>query len=161
MPRRWNTPRSTAGRRFWTCIAAPAPFTLIMAAKARQAIGVEVVEAAVSDAQQNAEMNGVNNTEFICADAGEAAAALKERGTCPDVVIVDPPRKGLLPGVVETIASLSPARVVYVSCDPATLARDLKLFDALGYKAAEATAFDMFPRCAHVETVVLMSRVEN
>ncbi len=131
--------------------------TLIMASKALRAIGVEVVEAAVCDARQNAEMNGVSNAEFICADAGEAASDLKERGICPDVVIVDPPRKGLLPGVVETIASLSPARVVYVSCDPATLARDLKLFDALGYKAAEATAFDMFPRCAHVETVILMT----
>ncbi len=132
--------------------------TLIMASRAKNAIGVEAVEAAVGDAWKNAEMNGIRNAEFICADAGEAAAGLNARGIRPDVVIVDPPRKGLRPGVAETIASLSPKRVVYISCDPATLARDLKLFDALGYKAEEATAFDMFPRCAHVETVVLMSR---
>ena len=132
--------------------------TLIMAQKAGRAIGVEVVEAAVSDARENAELNGASNVEFLCADARLAAADLKKRGITPDVVIVDPPRKGLLPGVVDTIAGLSPARVVYVSCEPSTLARDLKLFDALGYKADEATAFDMFPRCAHVETVVLLKR---
>ena len=132
--------------------------TLIIASKAAKAIGVEVVEAAVNDARKNAEMNAVHNAEFICADAGEAAVELKTRGIHPDVVIVDPPRKGLQPDVIDTIASLSPDRVVYVSCDPATLARDLKLFDTLGYKAQEATAFDMFPRCAHVETVVWITR---
>ena len=135
--------------------------TLVMASQAAKAVGVEVVEAAVADARENAEMNGVKNTEFICADSGEASASLKARGICPDVVIVDPPRKGLQPDVIDTITAMSPDRVVYVSCDPATLARDLKLFDTQGYKAQEATAFDMFPRCAHVETVVWMSRVDK
>jgi 23S rRNA (uracil1939-C5)-methyltransferase len=131
--------------------------TLVMARRARLAFGVELVEAAISDAWENAALNTIKNVEFICADAGDAAKRLKAEGTRPDVVVVDPPRKGLAPGVIETIAGLYPARVVYVSCDPATLARDLKIFDSFGYKAMEATAFDMFPRCAHVETCVLLS----
>ena len=135
--------------------------TLIMAGKAKYAVGAEIVEAAISDAWENAALNGIENVDFICADANDAAKELKEKGLLPDVVVVDPPRKGLAPGVIDTISALSPARVVYVSCDPATLARDLKLFDTKGFKAVEVTAFDMFPRCAHVETVVLMSRVEN
>lgn len=133
--------------------------TLMMARRARFAVGAEIVDAAVRDAWENAALNGIENVEFICADAGQAAAELRARGTMPDVVVVDPPRKGLAPDVVRTVAALSPVRVVYVSCDPATLARDLKLFASLGYNACEATAFDMFPRCAHVETVVLMSRL--
>jgi 23S rRNA (uracil1939-C5)-methyltransferase len=135
--------------------------TLVMASRAARAIGAEIVEAAISDARENAARNNIANAEFICADAGEAAKMLQAGGTTPDVVVVDPPRKGLAPDVIDTIAALSPARVVYVSCDPATLARDLKLFDGYGYKAIEATAFDMFPRCAHVECVVLMSRVKE
>ena len=135
--------------------------TLVLARMARHAVGVEIVEAAIADARENAALNSICNAEFICADAEAAAKDLQARGVHPDVVVVDPPRKGLAPEVIATIVSLSPARVVYVSCDPATLARDLKLFDSSGYKAIEATAFDMFPRCAHVETVVLMSRVEK
>lgn len=132
--------------------------TLIMAGKAKYAVGAELVEAAISDAWENAAFNGIKNVDFICADANDATKELKGKGMLPDVVVVDPPRKGLAPGVIDTIADLSPARVVYVSCDPATLARDLKLFDAKGYKAVEATAFDMFPRCAHVESVVKMMK---
>jgi 23S rRNA (uracil1939-C5)-methyltransferase len=135
--------------------------TLILAKQAKRAIGAELVEAAVSDAWENAALNGIENVEFICADAGDAAATLTEKEALPDVVVVDPPRKGLAPEVIATVAGLSPSRVVYVSCDPATLARDLKLFDSYGYKATEATAFDMFPRCAHVETVVWMSRADK
>jgi 23S rRNA (uracil1939-C5)-methyltransferase len=134
--------------------------TLIMAGRAKFAIGAEIVEAAISDAWENAALNDIKNVDFICADAGDAAKDLKTKDIRPDVIVVDPPRKGLAPDVIDTIATLSPARVVYVSCDPATLARDLKIFEAKGFKAVEATAFDMFPRCAHVETVVLMSRVE-
>lgn len=134
--------------------------TLVMAGHAGRAVGAEIVEAAISDAWENARLNNINNVEFICADAGDAARQLLQRNIRPDVVVVDPPRKGLAPEVIETIASLSPARVVYVSCDPATLARDLKLFASFGYKAQEASVFDMFPRCAHVETVVLMTRVK-
>lgn len=135
--------------------------TLVMASQAARAIGAEIVEAAIEDARENAALNNITNAEFICADAGDAAKRLQADSIRPDVVVVDPPRKGLAPEVIETVASLSPDRVVYVSCDPATLARDLKLFAPLGYKAVEATAFDMFPRCAHVETVVLMSRKDK
>ncbi len=113
----------------------------------------------MTDARENAARNGVTNASFLCADAAEAAKTLKESGLHPDVVVVDPPRKGLASDVLGTIAGMGPSRVVYVSCDPATLARDLKLFDGLGYKTTEAVAFDLFPKCAHVETVVLMTRV--
>ncbi len=132
--------------------------TLVMAGKAKHAVGAEIVEAAILDAWENAGLNDIKNVEFICADANDAAIELKAKGVLPDVVIVDPPRKGLAPDVIETIATLSPSRVVYVSCDPATLARDLKIFEAKGFKAVEATAFDMFPKCAHVETVVKLDR---
>jgi 23S rRNA (uracil1939-C5)-methyltransferase len=135
--------------------------TLIMAGRVKYAVGAEIVEAAISDAWENAAMNGIENVDFIYADAGDAARELKTKGVLPDVVVVDPPRKGLSPTVIDTVSDLSPARVVYVSCDPATLARDLKIFETKGYKAVEATAFDMFPRCAHVECVVLMSRVKD
>jgi 23S rRNA (uracil1939-C5)-methyltransferase len=135
--------------------------SLVMAKGAACVIGAEIVEEAVEDARKNAVANGITNAEFICADASEAAAQLKESGIRPDVVVVDPPRKGLAPDVIDTIGHIAPDRVVYVSCDPATLARDLKLFHERGYKAQEATAFDMFPRCTHVETVAWMSRVEK
>jgi len=86
---------------------------------------------------------------------------LKERGVRPDSVVVDPPRKGLSESVIETVAEMSPRSLVYVSCDPGTMARDLKLFSELGYLPQKGTAVDMFPRCAHVETVVLITRVNK
>lgn len=132
--------------------------SLCLAQKAGRVIGAEVVPAAVEDARENAKRNGIQNAEFICADAGEAAAKLAAQGVRPDVVCVDPPRKGLAPEVVDTIAEMAPARVVYVSCDPATLARDVKRFTEQGYEASKAVAVDMFPRTGHVETVCLLSR---
>ena len=127
--------------------------SLCLAAQAGRVIGAEIVPEAVEDARRNAAENGVNNAEFICADAGQAAAWLRERGTQADVAVVDPPRKGLAPDVIETLAGMGPHRIVYVSCDPGTLARDLKHFEGLGYRAEQAEAFDMFPRTSHVETV--------
>ena len=134
---------------------------LSMAKKAGKVIGVEIVEQAVGDAKRNAENNGIANAEFLCADAAKAADMLKNRGVRPDVVVLDPPRKGCDAALIETVAKMAPARVVYVSCDPATLARDLKLFAEKGYQPQELTPVDMFPRTAHVETVVLMSRVKD
>ena len=96
--------------------------------------------------------------EFLCADAGEAAAQLAKRGLRPEVVVVDPPRKGMDGAAVSAVASMSPERVVYVSCNPATLARDILRFEELGYTLRDAAAVDMFPRTCHVETVVLLSR---
>ena len=135
--------------------------SLCLARGAERVIGAEIVPEAVENARENAQRNGVRNAEFLCADAGEAAAELLRRGVRPDAVVVDPPRKGLGPEVIECIAAMSPERVVYVSCDVATQARDLKRFAALGYRPDRACAVDMFPRTAHVETVVLLSLETN
>ena len=131
---------------------------LTMAQDCKQLVGVEIVEDAVNDAKANAEANGINNARFICADAPTAAEQLRKEGTAPDVVILDPPRKGCGEELVKTIRKMNPKRVVYVSCDPATLARDLKYFAENGYITQEVTPCDMFPRTAHCETVVLLSR---
>lgn len=132
--------------------------TLCLAQHAKQAIGVEVVDAAIADAKENAERNGIENVRFFCADAGEAAQRLCEEGIRPDVIVVDPPRKGLSAEVIDAIIQMQPSRIVYVSCDPATLARDIKIFTERHYVLQHAEAVDLFPRCAHVETVVLLSR---
>ena len=134
---------------------------LLAARRAGQVIGVEVVESAVRDAEETARRNGVSNIRFLCADAAEAAGRFAAEGRKPDVLFVDPPRKGLDPSVIGSVAAMAPARVVYVSCDPATLARDLRLFGETGYRAEKALAVDMFPRTRHVETVVLMSRMKD
>ena len=105
-------------------------------------------------------LNGIENAQFRCADAAEAAEQLKVEGIRPDVVVLDPPRKGCGASLIDTVASMEPDRVVYVSCDPATLARDLVLFREQGYEPRELTPVDMFPRTAHVETVVLLSKGE-
>ena len=131
--------------------------TLCMAQHCKQAIGAEIVPEAIDDAWQNAKSNGVENVEFFCGDAKETAAELARRGLRPDVICVDPPRKGLAPEVVEAAAAMSPRRIVYVSCDPATLGRDVKRFAEHGYTAVRAAAVDLFPKTAHVETVVLLS----
>lgn len=131
---------------------------LSMANKVKKLIGVEIIPQAIEDAKKNAERNGINNAEFICSDAASAAAELKEQGIHPDCIILDPPRKGCSSDLISTVSDMSPSRIVYVSCDPATLARDLKLFEENGYTAKKALPVDMFPRTGHVETVVLMSR---
>ena len=134
---------------------------LSMAKNAGKIIGVEIVPQAVEDAKRNAEENGIENAEFLCMDAAKAADMLKNRGEKPDVVILDPPRKGCDEALIGCVAQMSPRRVVYVSCDPETLARDLKRFALLGYKTMQVTPVDLFPRTSHVETVVLMSRVKG
>ena len=132
--------------------------TLCLAKKAKRAIGAEIVEAAIEDAEENAKRNGVENVEFFCGDASDIAAKLKYDGLKPDVITVDPPRKGLAADVIASIAAMGPERVVYVSCDAATLGRDLKIFGELGYETKRAAAVDMFPGTRHVETVVCLSR---
>ena len=132
--------------------------SLALAQRAGQVIGAEIVPEAVQDAQANAARNQVDNARFLCGDAGEAAFQLAAEGVRPQVICVDPPRKGLAPEVPEILASMAPERIVYVSCDPATLARDIKRFGELGYPAVKAQAVDLFPRTAHVETVVLLGR---
>lgn len=132
--------------------------TLCLARRAKRAIGAEIVPPAIADARENAARNGIENAEFFCGDAADIAAKLEGEGLRPDVITVDPPRKGLSPEVIASIAAMGPERVVYVSCDPATLGRDVKLFAGFGYRAVRACAVDMFPGTRHVETVALLSR---
>ena len=132
--------------------------TLAMAGAAGKVIGVEVIPQAVEDARDNAKRNGIENAEFFCGDAGAAALELEKNGVKPDVVVVDPPRKGLNADTIEALHRMAPRRIVYVSCDPATLARDVALLKDQGYTLASATAADLFPRCSHVESIVCLRR---
>ena len=135
--------------------------TLCMARKAGKVYGVEIIDAAIADAWENAKRNGIDNVEFFCADAGQAAERFAREGVAPQVIMVDPPRKGLSPAVVDAMAQMAPERIVYVSCDPATLARDIGLLQEKDYVLHTTKAVDMFPRCAHVETVVLLSKLNT
>ena len=135
--------------------------TLCLAKAAKRVIGAEIVPPAIRDAKENALRNHIENAEFFCGDAADIAAKLESDGLRPDVVTVDPPRKGLAPEVIASVAAMGPEKVVYVSCDPATLGRDVKIFREFGYEAKRAAAVDMFPGTAHVETVVLLSRETN
>ncbi len=132
---------------------------LSMARDAKSIIGVEIIPQAIEDAKFNAKENAIENARFICSDALAAAEQLADEGVTSDTVIVDPPRKGCAKEVIEIIANnFKPKSVVYVSCDPATLARDIKIFDELGYKLKEYTPCDLFPRTSHVETVAKLER---
>ena len=135
--------------------------TLAMASAAGKVIGVEVIPQAVEDARDNAKRNGIENAEFFCGDAGQAALELEAKGIRADVAVVDPPRKGLNADTIEALHRMAPRRIVYVSCDPATLARDVALLKERGYQLQSATAADLFPRCAHVETIVLLSKLPD
>ena len=135
--------------------------TLTLAEHAAHVIGVEIVPEAIENAKLNAARNDVQNVEFLCADAGQAAMMFAARQEHPDVLTVDPPRKGLSTEAIDAIVQMAPSRIVYVSCDPATLARDCKLFCAQGYHAVRAQAFDLFPRTHHVETVCLLSKLHT
>jgi len=132
--------------------------SLALAKQAGKVIGAEIVPPAIEDAKANAARNGVTNAEFFCGDAGAIATKLAKEGLRPAVICVDPPRKGLGPEVPAILASMEPERIVYVSCDPATLARDVKRLGELGYRAVKAQGVDLFPRTAHVETVVRLEK---
>ena len=131
---------------------------ITMANEAKKLIGVEIIEQAVEDAKTNAQLNATTNATFICGDASDAVKQLEQEGEKTDVVLVDPPRKGLSKDVIETVVNMQPKRVVYISCDPATLARDCEIFNSLGYSVKEVTPVDMFPRTSHVEAIILMTR---
>ena len=132
--------------------------TLALSDHAKKVLGAEIVPEAIDDARENAVRNEVKNVEFFCGDASDVAKKLAQEHLRPDVITVDPPRKGLAADVVESIAEMQPERVVYVSCDSATMARDVKRFAELGYTATRAAAVDMFPRADHIEAIVLLSR---
>lgn len=122
--------------------------------------GVEIIDSAVENAKSNALLNGRTdkNTLFVCGDASVGVEECKKRFGVPDTIIVDPPRKGLDKNVIETVVNANPNEIIYISCDPATLARDCAIFRELGYVTSEATPFDLFPRTGHVETVVKLKR---
>ena len=132
--------------------------SLCLAKRYRRVIGAEIVPEAVENAKENARKNNIENVEFICADAGKAAEDLAERALRPDTVLVDPPRKGMEESAVSAVASMQPKRIIYVSCNPATLARDIYRFSVCGYELKQVAAVDMFPRTCHVETVAQLSR---
>lgn len=131
---------------------------LSMAKQVKQLIGVEIIPQAIENAKENAAQNGISNAEFICADAAKATQMFLRRGLQPDVVIVDPPRKGCGESVVDDIALMKPEKVVMISCNPATAARDCAMLQSKGYRCVKVQPVDLFPRTAHVETVVLLSR---
>ncbi|MBC8545828.1 23S rRNA (uracil(1939)-C(5))-methyltransferase RlmD [Clostridiaceae bacterium NSJ-31] len=131
---------------------------LSMAHRVRELIGVEIIPQAVENARRNAQENGITNARFLCDDAKGAAASLQREGLTPDVVVLDPPRKGCVPEVLEAVSGMNPDRIVMVSCNSATLARDLAALRTLGYHTVKAQPVDMFPRTTHVECVALMTR---
>ncbi len=131
---------------------------LSMAKRVKRLVGVEIIPQAVENAKQNAAANGIENAEFYCGDAGTIAEQLVEKGEAPDVIVVDPPRKGCDQATIAAVVKMSPRRVVMISCNPATAARDCALFDQLGYHTETVRAVDLFPRTGHTECIVKLTR---
>ncbi|WP_246166951.1 23S rRNA (uracil(1939)-C(5))-methyltransferase RlmD [Oryzomonas japonica] len=131
---------------------------LFLADQAAQVIGIEVVEEAVADARRNAKLNGRKNCRFEAGDAAELLEDLAEEGQSIDVAVLNPPRKGCAPDVLDTVAGLAPSRIIYVSCYPQSLARDLVALKSRGYHCREIQPVDMFPQTVHVENVALLER---
>ena len=131
---------------------------LSMAEKCAELIGVEIVPQAIENAKINAEINGIKNAEFFCADAGTAAEKFAREGKKFDVIIVDPPRKGCDQATLDAITKMAPPTLVYISCNPATLARDLKILEQNGFETVSATPVDLFPRTHHCECATLLKR---
>ncbi|MBR3745462.1 MAG: 23S rRNA (uracil(1939)-C(5))-methyltransferase RlmD, partial [Selenomonadaceae bacterium] len=134
--------------------------SLFLAKRARKVFGVEVVSSAINDAKKNARENNIRNSEFIVGDAVKILPKLFDEGIVADVVVVDPPRAGCDKKVLETFAAMRPEKIIYVSCNPATLARDLKILDELGYRTKKIQPVDMFPFTSHVESVAQVLRTE-
>lgn len=134
---------------------------LSMADKVKKIIGVEIVPEAVEDAKKNAKNNNIENCEFYCGDAKAAVKILKDKNIQPDAVILDPPRKGCDKEVLSFVAEMNPKKIVYVSCDVSTQARDCAILKELGYETKEVTPVDMFPRTAHTETVAMLTKVHK
>ena len=130
--------------------------SLFLAQKAKKVYGIEIVEEAIKDAKRNAEINKLDNVEFYVGKAEEVVPKMYKQGKRANVVVVDPPRKGCDEKVLDTIISMQPDRVVYVSCNPSTLARDLNYLDERGYKCLEVQPVDMFPHSVHIENVALI-----
>jgi len=135
--------------------------SLFLSEKAKKVYGVEVVEEAIRDAKENAKLNGVDNVEFLVGEAEKIIPDMYQKGIRADVVVVDPPRKGCDEVLLDTLVSMSPERIVYVSCNPATLARDLAFLTGKGFQVVEVQPVDMFPWSIHVESCVLITRDEK
>lgn len=135
--------------------------SLLLALRAKKVYGVEIVRQAIDAALANTKDNGISNAEFICGECEKMYPKLIEKGIKPDVIVVDPPRKGCDASVLEAFAYAGPKRIVYISCNPATLARDIKILAENGYMLSTVQPIDMFPQTGHVETVILMSRVKQ
>ena len=135
--------------------------SLTCASDAERIIGIEYVKEAAENAKENAALNGIENAEFYAGDASEVMEKLSKDGIKADAIILDPPRKGCDEALLKTVANLNPAKILYISCNPATLARDMKYLSSYGYNADTAYPFDMFPQTAHVESVVLLTKVHN
>jgi len=132
--------------------------SLFMAKRARKVYGIEIVEDAAEDARENARINNITNVEFIAGPVEDIIPELHKKGIKADVIVLDPPRKGCDPALLKTVIEMRPARIVYVSCNPATLARDLNILDRGGFQPLEIQPVDMFPHTSHVESVVLLKR---
>lgn len=143
------------------CYCGTGTIGIIMAQSAKRVTGAELNAQALQDAQKNAELNNIENIDFWCGDAGEFMSIMAEKGESADVVITDPPRAGCSRKFLESLVKMAPKKVVYVSCNPETLARDLRFLTKQGYKAQRIQPVDMFPFTDHVECVVLMSRKEG
>lgn len=133
--------------------------TLFLAKQAKKVYGIEIVPEAIEDAKKNAKLNDLQNTEFIRGAAEKEVPKLYEKGITADVVVIDPPRKGCEEKVLETMVKMDPERIVYVSCNPSTLARDLAYLEENGYKTREVQPVDLFPHTSHVEVVCLLTRI--
>ena len=149
----------TGGETVIDAYCGTGTISLCLAKKAKRVIGIEIVKEAIEDAKKNAERNQISNAEFHAADAGEWMPKLYEEGLRPDVIVMDPVRAGCSEEVLTAAAGMKPARIVYVSCNPATFARDAKILETLGYQVKDVQPVDMFPQTMHVETVALLERV--
>ncbi|MBR1391400.1 MAG: 23S rRNA (uracil(1939)-C(5))-methyltransferase RlmD [Lachnospiraceae bacterium] len=148
----------TGNEIVWDMYCGIGTISLFLAQKAKKVYGVEIVPQAIQDAKKNAKLNHLSNTEFYCGKAEEIVPKLyREEGIKPDVIVVDPPRKGCDPLLLDTIAAMSPERLVYVSCDPATLARDVKILVGKGFQVERVAVVDQFCHSVHVEIVVSLS----
>lgn len=134
---------------------------LSFAKSVKAVYGVEVIDQAVEDAKKNAELNGITNAHYVADSAENAMANWTKQGIQPDVIIVDPPRKGLTESFIKASAAMQARKITYVSCNPATMARDIKLYEELGYKLEKVQPVDLFPQTHHVECVGLLTRVER
>ena len=152
----------TGTETVWDLYCGIGTISLFLAQRAAHVCGVEIIPEAIRDARENAARNGIENAQFFVGKAEEVLPEKYEKeGARADVIVVDPPRKGCDAALLETILQMEPERIVYVSCDSATLARDLKFLCAGGYALQRVRPCDMFPHTVHVETVVLMSRIKE